>query len=150
MTITASHLDQVTKGDKLPEVTLEVTYATVATVLGATWDTFPGHHDPEFARAQGQQDIYLNTFALAGFLDRVALQWAGPEWFIRRRALRMTASVYPGDFLVGTGTVTDTGTLDDGTPYLTLQLVASTKASGPCVSSETTITLPNRTDGTTR
>jgi hypothetical protein len=145
---TLSALTTARVGETLPEVRLDVTYATVATVLGATWDTFPGHHDPVFARAQGQQDIYLNTFALAGFLDRIALEWAGPEWFIRRRAMRMTASVYPGDSLVGSGTVTGTGALDDGTPYVTLSLVAATAAAGPCVSSETTITLPQHTEGT--
>jgi acyl dehydratase len=133
-------------GDPLPEVALRVTYSTVASVLGATWDGFPGHHDPEFARAQGQRDIYLNTFSLSGFLDRVALEWAGPEWFIRRRAMRMTGSVYPGDTLVGSGVVSETGTLDDGTPFVRLSLVASTEAAGPCVSSETTITLPPAID----
>ena len=145
-TTTALDVTAVQPGFELPRVELEVTYLTVASILGATWDGFPGHHDPQFAKAQGQQDIYLNTFALSGFLDRVALDWAGPEWFIRRRALRMTASVYPGDTLVGTGTVTEVGRLDDGTPFVTLALVGSTAASGPCVSADTTITLPPATD----
>lgn len=132
----------IATGLVLPEIVLEVSYETVAMVLGSTWDGFPGHHDPNYARSQGQQDIYLNTFALCGFLDRIALDWAGPDWFVRRRSMRMLASVYPGDTLIGKGTVTAVGALDDGTPKVDLQLSAGTAQADVCVTAETMITLP--------
>ena len=73
--------------------------------VAGTRDIFPGHHDPAFARAQGQQDIYLNTVFYQAFVDRVATEGAGSGWVIVRRRMRIVASTYPGDVLVGTGVV---------------------------------------------
>lgn len=44
----------------LPPVALPVSYRRVVHNAAATWDWFPGHHDPEYARAQGQRTIYLS------------------------------------------------------------------------------------------
>lgn len=96
---------EVRAGDVLPEIALDVTYEKVAMTPLATWDLFPGHHDPFYAQSQGQKSIYLNTVVLQGFADRVATDWAGPAAFIARRKMVMKASVYPGDRLVGSGRV---------------------------------------------
>ena len=41
----------VAVGERLPEVRLEIGYSTIAGLVAATWDYYPGHHDPEFASA---------------------------------------------------------------------------------------------------
>jgi acyl dehydratase len=128
----------IAEGDELTPVLLDIDRARVATLVAATWDTFPGHHDPAYARAQGQKDIFLNTMVLSGFVDRVALNWAGPHWFLRRRAMRMLGSVYPGDVLTGTGTVKSVTRGEDGTTDVVVSVVASTGA-GPCVAAEITL-----------
>lgn len=97
--------DEVEVGQELPEVSLDVTYDIVAGHIAGTRDWFPGHHDPEYARKQGQETIYANTMFFQGFLERVALEWAGPAWFVTDRTLRIAGSVYPGDTLVGFGVV---------------------------------------------
>jgi acyl dehydratase len=125
-------------GDHLSPIVLEVTYGRVATLVAATWDPFPGHHDPAFAKAQGQKDIYLNTMMLSGFVDRVALEWSGPTWFLRRRAMRMLGSVYPGDVLTGTGTVKTVSANPDGTVDVVVGVTGST-AAGPCITAEITL-----------
>lgn len=66
----------VSEGEVLPRVTMHVPFAKVILNAAATNDYFPGHHDPEYARAQGQRNIYLNTMAIEGFIDRVATDWA--------------------------------------------------------------------------
>lgn len=112
---------QVTEGMRIDWIRLPVTYTMVAGVVGGTRDYFPGHHDPRYARAQGLPDIYLNTTFLQGLLDRIALQWAGPSWFVRRRTLLMHASIFPGDVIEGSGTVT--AVADDGPgPMIVLDL----------------------------
>ena len=128
----------ITKGDDISPVALEVTRARVATLVAATWDPFPGHHDPAYAKAQGQKDIYLNTMLLSGFVDRVALGWAGPQWFVRRRAMRMLGSVYPGDVLTGTGTVESVVQNPDGTTDVVVA-VSGTTGTGPCIAAEITL-----------
>jgi acyl dehydratase len=98
--------DAVVEGLSLPEVELPLSYAKVVAIPGATWDFFPGHHDPFYAREQGQETIYLSTMFFSGFLDRIVTDWAGDRAFIRSRELAMTGSVYAGELLVGRGEVT--------------------------------------------
>jgi acyl dehydratase len=136
----------IAEGDDLTPVVLDVTHGRVATLVAATWDPFPGHHDPAYAKAQGQKDIYLNTMLLSGFVDRVALGWAGPNWFLRRRAMRMLGSVYPGDVLTGTGTVANVSSNPDGATEVVVSVVGSTNA-GPCITAEITLRLANEPGG---
>ena len=125
-------------GDRLPSVTLDVTYARVATLVAGTWDVFPGHHEPKYAVAQGNRDIYLNTMVLSGFMDRVVLDWAGPTAFIRRRTMRMSGSVYPGDQLVSEATVLSVEPADGGDADVCVGVQCST-ADGPCIGGEVTV-----------
>ena len=92
-------------GTVLPSVTLEVTEQTVILVPVSTWDLFPGHHSPAYARSQGQPDMYLNTIALQGFVDRAITDHLGPDAWVRRRKIAMVDSVYPGDEIRGTATI---------------------------------------------
>jgi acyl dehydratase len=71
----------------------------------ASWDYFPGHHDPEYARAQGLPTIYVNTLHFLGFIDRMATDWAGPEAWIVRRKVTLQRSLFAGDTMVGDGRV---------------------------------------------
>jgi acyl dehydratase len=97
--------DAVREGQHLPVLELPITYARVIAIPAATWDFFPGHHDPFYAQSQGQETIYLSTMFYSGFLDRIVTDWAGPHAFIRVRELSMTGSVYAGEHLTGRGQV---------------------------------------------
>lgn len=91
---------------ELPDVTDEISYQRVVENSGATWDYFPGHFDPTYARDQGNPTIYVNTMHLAGFADRIATDWAGPRSRVVRRSMRLIGSIYAGDTMVGRGRVT--------------------------------------------
>jgi acyl dehydratase len=121
---------------------------TIAAQPAGTRDFSPWHHDPAAARDQGQRTIYANTMFLEAFLDRTALGWAGPTWFLTRRQMRILASAYAGCTLVGTGQVehVESGpeggcvevslraTTEDGvcaTARITLQDRIPTRAEGP-------------------
>lgn len=95
----------VAAGDELPTLVDHISYRRVIMSPGATWDYFPGHHDPDYARSQGQPTIYANSLHLFGLLDRAAMQWAGPTNFLVRRAVRLHLSLYAGDTVTVTGTV---------------------------------------------
>ncbi|KAA8969561.1 MaoC/PaaZ C-terminal domain-containing protein [Mycobacterium sp.] len=99
------HWDRVDVPLELPEVIDEIDYQRVVMNSGATWDYFPGHFDPDFARRQGHPTIFVNTMHLAGFADRVATGWAGPTSRVVRRKMTLAGSVYAGDTMVGRGRV---------------------------------------------
>ena len=95
----------VHKGGALPHVVDPISFRRVIMNPGATWDYFPGHHDPEYARAQGQPTIYVNTMHFLGFIDRMATDWGGPRTFIVSRRVTLRRSIYAGDSMVGDGHV---------------------------------------------
>ncbi|OMB90172.1 MaoC family dehydratase [Mycobacterium colombiense] len=94
---------QLTVPVELPEVIDHISYQRVVENAGATWDYFPGHFDPDYAAAQGNPTIYVNTMHLAGFADRVATDWAGSRSRVVRRFMRLVGSVYAGDTMIGRG-----------------------------------------------
>ncbi len=91
----------------LPEVVDEIDYQRVVMNPGATWDYFPGHYDPRYAEGDGHPTIFVNTMHLAGFVDRIATDWAGPYSRVVRRKVTLQGSIYAGDSMVGRGRVID-------------------------------------------
>lgn len=89
--------EDVRQGETLPEVVMPVTLSLCVLDAAATRDFFPGHHDRDYARGQNVRDVYLNTMFFHGFVDRVAGDWAGPDAWLLRRRLDMTAPVCVGD-----------------------------------------------------
>jgi len=85
--------DEVEEGDVIAEFEMDITFRKVIQNVVATRDFFPGHHNPEYARAQGVENIYLNTFFYAGLIDRVVTDAFGPDVFIKRRKFRMLVPV---------------------------------------------------------
>ncbi len=89
----------------LPVVTMPVTVGRCVLDAATTRDFFPGHHDREYARAQGARDIYLNTMFYHGFVDRVVADWAGSDGVIVRRVLKMLTPACAGDTLTTSATI---------------------------------------------
>ena len=87
----------------LPEVVDEISYQRVVMNAAVTWDYFPGHYDPVYARNHGHPTIFVNTMHLAGFVDRIATNWAGPYSRVVRRTVTLLGSIYAGDAMVGRG-----------------------------------------------
>lgn len=101
------YFDDVRVWEDLPSITRGPLNVTDL-VLGASAfrDYYPGHHDQEFAKAQGAPDIFINTHFTLGLLHRVVEGWMGPEGFVRKMRFRMVAMNMPGDTIVGKGKVT--------------------------------------------
>ena len=95
--------DEITVPTDLPEVVDEIDYQRVVMNAGATWDYYPGHYDPAYARNDGHPTIFVNTMHVAGFVDRVATEWAGPYSRVVRRKMRLLGPIYAGDSMVGRG-----------------------------------------------
>lgn len=140
--------EDVIEDEELPSIKDVITYRRVIMNPGATWDYFPGHYDPEYARSQGQPTIYVNTMHILGFVDRLITQWAGPSTFLMRRKVSVHLSVYAGDTMMGRGRVVDKRVEERSghRHYLIdLEALVENQHSQRCASANLTIALPSRT-----
>jgi acyl dehydratase len=124
----------------LPVVTMPVTVGRCVLDAATTRDFFPGHHDRDYARAQGARDIYLNTMFYHGFVDRVVTDWAGPDAFIVRRALRMLTPACVGDTLTTSATIAGKREVD-GRTLTDVEITVYTAAGRAAAASVTVATV---------
>jgi acyl dehydratase len=90
----------VSVGDRLPSLHLDVTPRTVVMGASATRDWQPQHHDHKHCvEVAGLPDIFLNTPHQAGIIQRYLTDWGGPHARIGTLGFRMKRSVVPGDRL---------------------------------------------------
>jgi acyl dehydratase len=97
--------DDVVVPADLPETVDAISYERVVMNAGATWDYVPWHFDPQYAESHGHPTIFVNTMHLAGFVDRIATEWAGPYSRVVRRKVKLLGSIYAADSMVGRGRV---------------------------------------------
>lgn len=140
MNVPAVLPEQIEVGDRLPSFSLPITRTRVCQGAAATLDWFGGHHDPDFARAQGLDDVYVNVMFNQGLVDRLIYGWAGPAATIRRRRIDMLLAVMAGRTATVAGTVTAVG---DGGRTVEVEATIET-ADGTCVRATVTAALESR------
>ena len=94
-------------------------------VLGAFGgrDWRPMHHDHKFAvERNGVRDIFLNTTGQAAFFERYITDWTGPKGRLGRVTFRIRDSIFPGNTMRFTGTVTDTEVDETGCTWVSLDI----------------------------
>ena len=124
----------------LPEVVDTLSYQRVVMNAGATWDYVPWHYNPAYAETHGHPTIFVNTMHLAGFIDRIATEWAGPSSRVVRRKVSLTGSVYAGDSMIGRGRVA--GVRRDGSRCLVdLEIAVFNQREELCCPAEVTLEL---------
>jgi acyl dehydratase len=89
----------VTVGTQVPPLTVPVTARTVVLGASASRDWQPQHHDHSWALQANTRDIFLNTPAQGGWIERFLTDWTGPKGRLGRLRFRMKRSVCPGDAL---------------------------------------------------
>ena len=124
-------------GTELPKVVDPIDYQRVVMNPGATWDYFPAHYDPDYAVRQGHPTIFVNTMHIAGFVDRIVTDWAGPCSRVVRRKITLLGSIYAGDSMVGRGKVV---AKRDGR-LVDLEVTVSNQHDELCCPAEVTIEL---------
>jgi acyl dehydratase len=108
-------IDRVRVGDRLPELSYDVTATTVILGALASRDWRPMHHDRDFAiNRNGTRDIFMNTPNQAAWFERYVTDWTGPTGRLGRMKFRMKNSVFPGDTMVFSAVVEKVETDDVG------------------------------------
>lgn len=116
-------LDRIGAGEELPALAVDVTPTTVVLGAIASRDWRPMHHDYKFATERnGLADIFLNTPNQAAWFERYVTDWTGPRGRLGSITFRMRTSVFPGDRMVFSATVTDVGTDDVGCGWVSLDI----------------------------
>lgn len=131
-------VDQVQAGDELPPLVIDVTATVIVAGALATRDFMPVHHDRGYAQSQGAPDIFMNILSSNAYCSRFLTDWAGPETFVQRVAIRLGVPVFPGSTLTFTGAVT---AVDAGDGTVDIDLRAATEL-GDHLTGTATVRLP--------
>lgn len=122
-------VSEVAVGDRLTELSHEVTATTVVLGALASRDWRPMHHDKQFAiERNGTRDIFLNTPTQAAWFERYLTDWTGPHGRLGRMTFRMLGSVFPGDTMVLAGVVDDVTVDDSGCGWVGVDVTLSVGA----------------------
>ena len=96
---------EVSVGDKLPPVAIDITTGLVVCGALATRDFEPVHHDKSAAQATGLPDVFMNILTSQGLMTRYATDWSGPEAIVRSLDIRLGAPNVPGMVMTISGEV---------------------------------------------
>jgi acyl dehydratase len=130
--------DEIVVPADLPEVVDEISYQRVVMNSATTWDYVPWHYDPVYATTHGHPTIFVNTMHVAGFVDRIATDWAGPGSRVVRRKVTLAGSIYAGDSMVGRGRAV--GKRCEGTRHLVdLEITVCNQRGELCCPAEVTV-----------
>ncbi len=128
-------LAEVSVGEELPELSIEVTPTTVVLGALASRDWRPMHHDKDFAQQRnGVRDIFINTPHNAAYFERYITDWTGPYGRLGRIQFQMRDSVFPGDTMVFRGRVEEVRTDARGCGWidLAISLAVGEKVTTQC------------------
>ncbi len=105
----------VEAGHALAPLDYDVTATTIVLGALAARDWRPMHHDHHFAvHRNGTRDIFMNTPNLAAWFERYLTDWTGPHGRLGSMQFRMRGSIFPGDTMTFSGTVTEVATDEVG------------------------------------
>jgi acyl dehydratase len=89
--------EDVREGETLAGFSLALTPTRMALQVSGSQDFYPIHHDPDFARAAGHPDIFINTGFIRGLFGRLLTDWSGDGGFVKRLAFQMRRPHFAGD-----------------------------------------------------
>jgi len=127
-------------GDALPTLEIPMTATRIVAGAIASRDFMPVHHDRDYAQSQGAPDIFMNILSTTGHCSRYLTDWAGPEAFVKRLAIRLGVPVFPGSTLTFDGAVTGVSTVGDER-HVEVEFTA-VNALGAHATATATLTLP--------
>ncbi|MFB1001736.1 MAG: MaoC/PaaZ C-terminal domain-containing protein, partial [Pseudomonadales bacterium] len=90
-----TYFDQVSVGDKLPQLAIEITPSMIVSTAIASRDYQDVHHDRARAQELGSPDIFMNILTSNGLVGSYVADWAGPEAIISSVNIRLGAPNYP-------------------------------------------------------
>src|SRR3974390_2759865 len=84
-----TYYGDVAVGDEVDGATFTLTWTEMVKQVSGSQDFYAVHHDPDFARAGGHEDIFYNTGWTVSQLYRLLSNFAGPDGWVRRLKFEM-------------------------------------------------------------
>ncbi len=139
------YADDVSVGDELPEIVVELDWTTMALQVSGSQDWNAPHHDPDFAADSGMPGVFYNTGWTTGLLGRLLTDWAGLHGWVERLSFQMRGMHSNGDTVRAHGTVTDVR-FDDDVARVEIELGLANQRVGLATPASATVRLPLRAD----
>lgn len=134
--------EDVAEKEQLSGYSLELTWTKMAEQVSGSQDFYAVHHDPDFARAGGHEDIFYNTGFTRAALCRLLTDWHGPQGWLRRLSFEMRKMHMPNDTIRVLGTVTAVREGEDGMGEVDIDLWIENDRVGIATPAEATVLLP--------
>jgi acyl dehydratase len=107
------YFEDVKVGEQLPEVSYPLTVYRLVMAAGSNRDFNSIHHNTEYARRTGAEEMYANTSFLMTAWERCVRDWMGMTGRLRAiRGFRMRRFNYVGDTTRVIAEVADTRLVD--------------------------------------
>ncbi len=95
----------VSPGQMLPILPIELTVSLIVAGAVASQDYTPVHHDKLAAQAAGMQDVFMNILTTNGLVSRFVTDWAGPDARVTNLNVKLGTPNLPGDTMTLSGSV---------------------------------------------
>lgn len=95
----------VREGDTTAPITLGISLKRCIMWVAATRDFYEVHHDPAFAKAGGDPDLFIGVHLAHGLIGRLGTDWGGPEARLVTMDFRTYGRVYLDDSITVRGRV---------------------------------------------
>ena len=133
------HVAEVSVGDKLPPLDIDITAGLVVGGAIATRDYEPVHHNKAAAQAAGLPDVFMNILTSQGLMERFATDWSGPEAVVKALDIQLGAPNVPGMVMTITGEVK---TKDEETGLVDIAVVGGNNIWGMHMQGTVQLALP--------
>jgi acyl dehydratase len=138
MSTNSIRYEDVSVGDSLPELPIDVDVSLVVAGAVASQDYTPVHHDKKSAQESGMQDVFMNILTTNGLVSRFVTDWAGIDSRVKNVNIKLGTPNLPGDTMTLTGSITEK---DDAQSAVKVE-VAGKNSWGAHVTGTVTLVLP--------
>ena len=131
--------EEVSLGDKLPPLEINITTGLIVGTAIATRDYEPVHHDKALAQSTGLPDVFMNILTSQSFMTRFATDWSGPEAVVKSLDIRLGAPNVPGMVMTVSGEVK---AMDDAEGVIDIEVVGENNIWGMHMQGTVQLALP--------
>ena len=135
--------EDVEIGQEIPGFSLKIDWTRIASQVSGSQDFYPVHHDPDFARAGGHTEMFVNTNFMQSCFSRLLTDWIGDEGWLYKLRMEMRRMNRLGDTMVLKGKVAEKY-VKDAEHYVDLEVWAENEREGITTPTKATVTLPSK------
>lgn len=135
--------EDVEIGQEIPGFSIVIDWTRIAKQVSGSQDFYPVHHDPDFARAGGHKEMFVNTGFMQGCFSRLMTDWIGDDGFVNKFHMEMRKMNILHDTMTLKGKVTNKY-VEGENHYVEADIWAENEREGVTTPSTCLLTLPSQ------